>query len=252
MIVTNHFSIRLIFFRLALHFFLPLSIAILFMRYSTSLLSSLVKALMAVFPLCLLGGSCPSESAKEQPSTFHPGWHVLNDSEENLDKDKCLITKCGLGVLRFHVTDQQKCFNPDDFDLKGEKNNIVQMKPGVAYLVLTPNFYGSVTEEVFPKTMRDGMKYRNFDDKKGGIPLSFLEEWLAVDPIDCKDAILIIATGIEGNLGVSESLKKALRDKKEKGAVQDYTILRSGEAVRAHNSYVKEGKKVFTFIHTAG
>lgn len=209
-----------------------------------------MKSFIAIVPLCVLvATSCPSEEQKIE--TLHPLWSELNESEDNLDKDKCTFTKLGTGGLRFHVTNHQKPFNSDGFCSKSE-NNIVQTDTKVYNWFVTPNFYGSVTEDKFPKTMQTGMKYRFCkDDKEGGVPLPFLEEWLSIDP-DYKETILIISTGLEGKLGVSESLKKALKDKKEKGEIQDYKILKSKYAVIEHNRCVKEGKKVFTFIHTAG
>ncbi|CAH2559822.1 hypothetical protein [Cardinium endosymbiont of Oedothorax gibbosus] len=223
------------------------------MRYFIYLLSSWKKSLIAIVPLCLLWAStCPSE--KKESETLHPRWEVINISEDNLDKDKCTITKCRLGALRFHVTDRQKCFNSNDSCAESENNIVDTQDTEENNWVLTPNFYGSVTKEKFPKTMQTGMKYKFKPNlsKEYGIPFSFLEEWLAVDPIDYKDVILIIATGIGGKLGVSEPLEKALEDKKGKGAIRDYRMLTTKGAIIRHNQYVKEGKKVFTFIHTAG
>ncbi|WP_114910395.1 hypothetical protein [Cardinium endosymbiont of Sogatella furcifera] len=184
---------------------------------------------------------------------LHPDWEYLNELESNLPKNKCIFTKFGTGGLRLQVTHQQQPFNARDCFKQCEKN-IIHTDQNVNSWVVTPNFYGSVTEEKFPKTMQTGMRYRfHKDDKADGIPLSFLEEWLAIDPaIDPKEAILIIATGIEGKLGVSDALKKALKDKQDQGAIKAYYIARSKEAVRLHNRCIKEGKTVFTFIHMAG
>ncbi len=207
-----------------------------------------------MLPLSLFwAGSCPSDKVKH--ITPHPEWHVLNELENKLDKGKCIITKCGLKALRFHVTDRQKCFNPNGFGAN-VTGNIVQTDSETINVVLTPNFYGSITEEKFSKTIKEGMKYKHYYDedkgKKAGLPLPFLEEWLAIDPINAQDAILIISIGIDGKLGVSESLDNPLKAKKKKGEIKDFRILETGYAIRRHNEFVKEGKKVFTFIHTAG
>lgn len=225
----------------------------LFMRCFICLVSSLLKSLIAIALVCLLGASsCPAE--KQEFETLHPRWSELNEPENELPKDKCVVTKLGLHKLRFHVTDDQQALHANDAALKSN-DNIVQTDIRAINWVLTPHFYGSVTPEKFPQTMDCGMKYRfDSDDKEAGIPLPFLAEWLAVDPIEGynKAIILIISEGIEGKLGVSESLRKALESKKEKGEIQDYKILNTRHAVVQHNRYVKEGKKVFTFIHTAG
>ena len=204
-----------------------------------------------MLPLFLLGSACPSESESEQPKASHPLWSDFNESEDKLDKDKCIVTKLGRAGLRFHVAGHQKCFNINDACNKSE-SNIVQTDTDrkVVDWILTPNFYGSLTKEKFPKTFEKGMisKVDN-NDKEGGVPVSFLEEWLAIDPMDYTNAILIVSTGVEGKLGVSGLFKEALKAKKEKAKIKDYEILKSTDAIRVHNRYIKEGKKVFTFIH---
>ncbi len=220
------------------------------MPYCISFLSYLMRSLIVIVLLCvLLTSSCTDH--EEVKENFHPIWAYLNEKEDHLDEDKCIFTKFGGVGLRFHVTPHQTPFNLKDFYSEYQKN-IIQTHTKVNNWVLTPNFYGSMTEAKFPKTLQAGMKYKfHSDNKEFGIPVEFLEEWLAIDPIDHKDAILIISTGIEGKLGVSELLKKALKDKKNKGEIKAYTILMSKHAVIKHNTYVKEGEKVFTFIHTA-
>ncbi|MCT4697406.1 MAG: hypothetical protein V3581_02330 [Candidatus Cardinium sp.] len=203
-------------------------------------------------PLCLLwAGACPSEKQKDE--TLHPKWDQLNEPEDKFPENQCIFTKFGAEGFRLHVTHQQQPFNTRDCFKQFEKN-IIHTDQNVNSWVVTPHFYGSVTEEKFPKTMQAGMRYRfDKDDTADGIPLSFLEEWLAIDSaIDPKEAILIVSTGIEGKLGVSDALKKALKDKQDQGAIKAYYIVRSKEAVRLHNRCVKEGETVFTFIHMAG
>ncbi|WP_243518493.1 MULTISPECIES: hypothetical protein [unclassified Candidatus Cardinium] len=218
------------------------------MRYFTCLLSPLVKSLL-VIPLCLLGSSCPDKSEEREDRKNHPIWSEVNDSEDKLNEDHCIITKLGLSRLRFHVAKHQACFHAADCYPTSEKNILDTNKEQINW-ILTPNFYGCLTLEKFPKTSQIGMKSRAYDDQEGGIPPSFLEEWLAIDPIDYKEAILIVSTGVEGKLGVRELLKRNLKNKKEKGEIQDYKILRSKYAATYHNQCVKEGKRVFTFIHT--
>lgn len=211
------------------------------------------KRLITIIALSYLcnASSCGCTHEQEQPQVFHPQWSELNLEEKKLPKDQCIFTKFGFAQLRFQVTNSQQPLHPND-NLLDCKKNIVQTDSSKLSWVLTPKFYGTLTKESFPKTFKEGMQYRAYKpDETGGIPLVFLDEWLAIDP-DSKEAIFIIATGLEGKLGVSEPLKEALKSKKEKKEIQDYFILRSTSAVEQHNSCVKAGKKVFTFIHTAG
>ncbi|UWW96503.1 MAG: hypothetical protein NMK33_03510 [Candidatus Cardinium sp.] len=214
------------------------------------------KPVMAIIPLVLLvASSCPSEKQKNQVG--HPKWAVWNISEDNLDKEKCTITKCGFKALRFHPAPHQTPFKVNDFFTKFE-NNIIGTNS--EYWVLTPNFYGSLTKKNFPKTL-EAIKHRFNDNgrynKEDGVPEVFFKELLDIelnrkqDP-DPKQAIFIISTGIGGKLGVSESLKKFLKDKEKNGEILGYITPTTQLAIEKHNSYVKEGKKVYTFIHTAG
>ncbi|MGI2299710.1 hypothetical protein [Candidatus Cardinium hertigii] len=231
------------------------------MRCFISLLLFLLKVSVLIIPVSFLGASsCPAE--KQEVEVYHPRWSELNEPEEDLPEDKCLVTKLDLGRLRFHIARGQQPIHPDDAGFKSSNNMVHVDKVDDAVddekafnWVLTPNFYGRVTSEKFPKTIKYGMKYRgNHDDEEGGIPKEFLDEWWAIDPIegDIKEIILIIAKGIEGKLDISKSLQEALKKKKQNNEIQDYEILATRHAVMRHNKYVKEGKKVYTFIHIAG
>ncbi|MGI2262161.1 hypothetical protein ACRRVA_02540 [Candidatus Cardinium hertigii] len=215
-----------------------------------------LKALVVIIPVCFLGASsCPGE--KKEMEDHHPRWLELNESEEDLPEDKCRVTKLDLGKMRFHIASGQKPIHCNDATFQ-VKNNMVQTDKADSEAfdwVLTPNFYGRVTSEKFPETIKCGMKHRvNHDDKEGGLPKEFLDECCAIDPIkgDPKEIILIIGKGIEGKLAVSESLQEALKKKKQNNEIQDYEILTTTDAAKRHNKYIKEGKKVYTFIHTAG
>ncbi|MGI2298872.1 hypothetical protein ACRRVB_03750 [Candidatus Cardinium hertigii] len=209
-----------------------------------------------MIPVCLLeASSCSAE--KQEIGVYHPRWSELNEPEKDFPEDKCLVTKLELGKMRFHIARDQKPLHDGDTAFKFNNNMVQTDKADKEAFdwILTPNFYGRVTSEKFPETIKSGMKYRvNHDDKEGGIPKEFLDEWLAIDPIEegSKAIVLIIAKGIEGKLDISKSLQEALKTKKQNNAIQDYEILPTKHAVIRHNKYVKEGKKVYTFIHTAG
>ncbi|WP_123662589.1 hypothetical protein [Candidatus Cardinium hertigii] len=199
--------------------------------------------------MCLFGSSSCYNHEKDESEIRHPEWWVCNEDEDDEDKvpkDKCIITKCDFGKLRFHVTDHQQCLNAEVCP-KSEKN-IVDFKATdnkEGYWVLTPNFYGRVTLEKFPKTLP--LIKHKYNDKEGGMPAEFLEELLAID--DHKGAILIISTGLEEHLGVSQKLRDALKNKLKEGDIQGYKERNTYQAIKLHNRYVKEGKKVFTFIY---
>lgn len=208
-----------------------------------------------VLSLCLWGlSSC--NSVGMEADCFHPIWCYVNEDEgDQACKDKCMVTKFGWQKLRFHVSDVQKCLNSGDFCKL--KENIVETNTDLVNWVLTPCFYGCVTNEKFPATMQAGIKYKyNLDKYKYnngemfGMPVQFLDELLAIE--DHKDAIVILSTGINDKLGISKALEEKLKIKKEKGEIQDYFIKKSVSAVALHNRYVKKGQKTFTFIHTAG
>ncbi|MBX9889987.1 MAG: hypothetical protein K2X94_01815 [Amoebophilaceae bacterium] len=200
--------------------------------------------------LCCIGlltGTC--KDIQPPHTDEHPIWNYLNEKEEDLPEDKSIITKLGFQRMRFHVTAQQQCLTPT---LIPPDKNIVQITENETKdLVLTPSRYGAVTLEKFPKTLKDRMPYR-YGHKTGGMPASFLEELLAIDPDNAQEAIVVIATGIKGYLGISKELEEALQEKKKRGVIKDYIVVKTAHAVNYYNKYVKEGKKVFAFIHTAG
>lgn len=196
--------------------------------------------------LYCLGFSSCKDPKDEQVKHCHPIWFWLNDDEQEVPKDRCVFTKLGWEKLRCHVTDSQQCFNGNDFSKS--KKNMVEVVGGIPGWVVTPSFYGSVTHEKFPKTMEVGIKHQ-YGSQGHGLPAQFLEELLTIE--DHKGAIVIISIGMEGQLGVSKELVDMIKKKKEKGEIGDYAICRSAIAVESHNTHVKEGKKVFTFICTS-
>ncbi|WP_339043782.1 hypothetical protein [Cardinium endosymbiont of Tipula unca] len=203
------------------------------------------RFVLLIYTLCFLGLSSCKDPKDEHTRSCHPIWFWLNDDEKEIPKDRCIFTKLGWERLRCHVTDLQQCFNGNDFS-KPEKN-MVEVVGNIPGWVVTPSFYGSVTNEKFPKTMEIGIKHQ-YGSKEYGLPAQFLEELLAME--DHKEAIVIVSTGMEGQLGVSQELVNRIKKKKEKGEIENYFICRSTIAVATHNTYAKEGKKVFTFICT--
>jgi len=207
-------------------------------------------------PLCigLLGLLC-WQCADPDIDYKHPIWDLLNNSEDKLDEGQCVITKLGFKCMRFHATKSQQRLS-DDF-LTDEGSYIVEVPDSIIDIVLTPGCYTGVTDQKFPKTLQAGpMQYcfvkQDKDASDIGIPAVFLDELLGIDPMEAKDAIVIISTGITGKLVANKALIEQLKSKKKAGIIQDYEILRTAFAVHNHNKYVKQGKKVFTFIHTAG
>jgi hypothetical protein len=185
---------------------------------------------------------------EETEEGWHPKWFALNADESKIPSDQCIITKMGWETIRFHTTNKQKCLTPDAF--LPNRNNFQEANDTATYLVFAPSFYGALTEAYFPRTLQEGIRYKN-NGKVGGLPESFVEELLALEE-DGRAATVILATGMEGRLGISQPLEMALKKKKKEGAIQDYKLLKSIAAVNYHNQLVKEGKKVCTFIHTAG
>ena len=200
--------------------------------------------------LCCIGllfSTC--KDIEPSPTDEHPMWNYLNENEKELPADKSIITKLGWQRIRFHVTAEQHCFTPNTMQ---PTNNIVEITENeTTDLVLTPSCYGAVTLEKFPKTFQAGMPYR-YGHKKGGLPASFLDELLALDTNNDKEAIVVIATGIKGYLGVSKELQEALQEKKKAGMIKNYIMEKTAHAISYYNTYVKDGQKVFAFIHTAG
>ncbi|AWN81863.1 hypothetical protein [Candidatus Cardinium hertigii] len=213
-----------------------------------------------VIPLCFggllgLSASCskPEEACEHAP---HPIWCYFNNSEDNIPKDKCLITKLGDKVIRFHITAGQSYLNPGSaLTHKVNTDNIVEIKlsdttqenrDDEKNLIIMPHAYGYVTEKDFSNTMRAGITYNfNKKEKNLGLPAVFLQD---LEKQGCKDAVVIIGTGFQRMLGVSEELEKKLKEKESKGELTCF-IHSSYYAVEEHNTATKAGKKVFTFIH---
>ena len=208
---------------------------------------------VALFALVCFCGVSTCDPGTSQYEGVHPIWRFLNQDEDKLDKDTNVITKLGLGRLRFHVTDQQEYLN-DDMALNKNQNNIVDTDNIDDNWVLTPHFYGHVTKAAFPKTMAVGINHQYGDDARG-VPEHFIEELLALKKDDAKQsdikkAVIIISTGFDGRLGACQKLKDVLKQKKLAGEIQDYVICTSRYAALAHNKHVKAKNPVFTFIHT--
>ncbi|TDG95180.1 hypothetical protein [Cardinium endosymbiont of Culicoides punctatus] len=203
--------------------------------------------LLFTYFLCFLGLFACEKPKDTATSIYHPIWSELNDDEKDLPKDRCIFTKFGFERLRFHVTDGQQCFNTNESTFSKSEKNIIEIGKEITKWVVTPKFYGSVTSEKFPRTMQLGIKHK-YGGKKHGLPATFLEELLAIE--NAKDAIVILSTGRQGLLGISKELENMLQEKRKKGEIENYLICNSTKAIKEHNDYVKQGKKVFTFICT--
>ncbi|HLP34618.1 MAG TPA: hypothetical protein VK133_01335 [Amoebophilaceae bacterium] len=208
----------------------------------------IVSCSLPMVSMCMGVGWISCQSTKEeQAEVWHPIWFALNADEKLIHHNQCIITKMGWEAIRFHPADTQECLTPAAF--QSNRAHLQEANHTATYLVFTPSFYGALTKAHFPRTLQQGIQYKH-GGKVGGLPESFLEELLALE--DVPEATVILATGMEGRLGISSALEAALKKKKEAGAIQDYKLLKSIAAVTYHNQLVKEGKKVYTCIHTAG
>lgn len=182
-----------------------------------------------------------------EEKVWHPLWFALNADETQPPADQCVVTKMGWEAIRFRPGRTQLCLTSEAF--RTDRKKIRETIPTATYLVFTPSFYGALSQKHFPRTLQAGIRYKN-GGKTGGLPEPFLEELLALE--DARDSILILATGMKGRLGIDEALEMALKQKKEAGEIQDYKIRTTIPAVEYHNRLVQAGKRVHTFLHTAG
>ena len=65
-----------------------------------------------------------------------------------------------------------------------------------------------------------------------------------------ENVVVIVSVGMLEELGVSPDTVYYLRGLKESSKIDDFHILHSQKVREKHNSCVKEGKKVYTLLHS--
>ena len=71
-----------------------------------------------------------------------------------------------------------------------------------------------------------------------------------LDRANSSDITIIVSTGVNDDLGVSQAAKDYLEDLKTQNKIQAYYLLNSKKVPAQHNACVKANKKVYTLLHT--